>query len=157
MWCDDFDADLFKVIPEARGVLAPVRDVKLFTHSSLTNGKINCPSCWHTNMGLAAFFGFRDAAKPEHYSASHPLVPCTFEEAVRDLWVHGGVMLVERRCVWDASDEQRRMMTLMYHVRGVAVLDKGALAGVSALVLAGLAVAVERLQALQRQFPATAV
>lgn len=114
MWCDSFDIDLYKAVPAAREVLAPVKDVVLFTHGHLTDEKLNHPSCWHTDHGMAAFFAFRGEPAPEGYWTDSPVVRCTFEEAVRDLWVHSLVMVVERRLVWDASKLKFQFDRLMY-------------------------------------------
>lgn len=120
MWCDDFDIDLYRAVPGAREVLAPVADVVLYTHGHVTDGKLNHPSCWNHNLGTVAFFGFNDPAKPpEFYVGNAPVVRCTFEEAVRDLWVHALVMIVEGVVVWDSSQAvQRRFDLLMGHMRG---------------------------------------
>lgn len=103
MWCDDFDMDLYRVLPEAREVLAPVAATSLYTCSHTTYGKINCPAAWDTGRGgNACYFGLlADGAglptwaslptvgpQPSGYTARDSVVECTFEEVVRDLWVH---------------------------------------------------------------------
>lgn len=90
MWCDDFDGDLYKLVPEARGILAPAAEVRLYTTSHTTHGQINLPSCWEFDGGKhVCFFGFEKIApQPRYCCASWPVVACTFEEIMRDLWCH---------------------------------------------------------------------
>lgn len=117
MWCDSFDADLLKVIPAAAEALGDTAGVQLRTYSRTTDGKINLPSCWHTDAGLAAFFWTHpDGRPPEGYVTDKPEVGCTFLEAVRDEWVHGQVVVVNRQLVW--RPPEALMMRLMYDLRG---------------------------------------
>lgn len=116
-WSDDFDVDLLKVIPDLSELLGEHRETTLFTHGHATFGRLNHPACWNTHAGLAAFFGFTDAAKPAAYHCDHPLVACTFEEAVRDCWVHDFVMIVENRMVLDGKRFWNDFQPIMWHLR----------------------------------------
>lgn len=156
MWCDDFDMDLFRVLPEARELLAPVAAVELCTHGGETRGKLNHPSAWSHNAGLVAFFGFKDPHKPAFYSTQHPIVRCTFEEAVRDLWSHALLMLVEGQPVWDSQRVQGEFNLLMYHLRGWTVRDEQEVAQAKARVLDSIRGGVHRLQVVKAQFEAPA-
>ncbi len=142
MWCDDFDADLFKVVPGARDALAPAADVVLYTTGHTTGGKINHPTCWHVDGGkLACFVGFAPVPpQPPAYVTGAPIVACTFEELMRDLWVHSveARMLVLGKCRPLISGEmavypgdlpmgqvamlEQCMTALMWHARGNAKL-----------------------------------
>lgn len=124
MWCDDFDMDLYKAIPEAKRILEPVKDIPLFTHGSLTDGKLNHPSVWNGYHGTIAFFGFENPAKLEGYWTDWPVIQCTFEEAVRDAWPHDYLIIVEREPVWDAFSLRHQFDDIMWHIRG---LDKESL------------------------------
>jgi hypothetical protein len=147
MWCDDFDCDLYKVLPEAREILAPVKDVVLYTHGNESGGKLNHPSVWNDDEGMVAFFGFgEDCAKPARYWTDSPVVRCTFEEAVRDAWVHSIVIRVEHRSIW--GSEWRTFEPLMYHHRQQRVLPPDALERAKERVLSPLRVAVRELQAM---------
>jgi len=121
MWCDDFDADLLAVVPGAAQALGETAGIRLETFSRLTGGKINCPSAWNTDAGLVAFFWTAPEFRPPaSYSTDHPVVPCTFLEAVRDEWVHSCAVSVNRRIVW--RPPVRLMERLMYDLRGWTVL-----------------------------------
>lgn len=90
MWCDDFDGDLYKLVPEARSVIAPAATIRMYTTGHTSDGQLNHPACWSADGGKhVCFFGFEAKAPqpPSHWSDA-PLVPCTFEEVMRDLWCH---------------------------------------------------------------------
>lgn len=144
MWCDDFDADLLKVVPGADGALGPAASVQLQTYSRLTDGKINHPSCWHTDAGIAAFFWTAPEGRPPaDYSTDDPPAECTFLEAVRDEWVHDCVICVNRHVVWQPL--RRLMERLMYDVRGWTVLTEAQRTDTCQSVLRSLEVAAQRL------------
>src|SRR4051812_12912554 len=93
-WSDTFDLDLLKAIPGVEELLGETADIPLFTHGHIAGAdqpdafRLVHPACWHTTRGLAAFFGFKDPAKPSAFYTSDPVVECTFLEALRDAWVH---------------------------------------------------------------------
>ena len=134
MWCDDFDGDVYKLVPGSAEILAPAGRVKLITHGSLTGGVLNHPSTWNSYDGLTAFFVLdrgqdveaanaqRDACRaarpqrewtppfaPEGYWTDSAAVRCTGEQALRDWWVHGFNMVVAGRCVTPSRE------TLWFH------------------------------------------
>jgi len=157
MWCDDFDMDLYTAVPAAREVLAPVAAVELQTHGGETDGKLNHPSCWsHGGGGYVSFFGFRAPCKPEVYSTSHPVVRCTFEEAVRDLWCHGMLMIVEGHPVWDSERVQSDFQLLMFHLRGWHRRDEREVEHARGRVLDSLRRAVVRFRVLVAEHAAAA-
>jgi hypothetical protein len=134
MWCDDFDADLLKVVPGAAEALGDTAAVRLLTYSRPTGGKINCPSSWN---GVGALFWTAPEHKPDAcYYTDAPVTPCTFLEAVRDEWVHDSALVVNGALVWQAP--VRLMERLMYDVRGWTVLTDGHRAEVRGHVLASL-------------------
>jgi hypothetical protein len=144
MWCDSFDADLLKVVPGAAETLAGTAGVKLETHSSPTDGKINCPSAWWTDEGLAAFFWTDpELAAPAGYITDDPVVECTFLEAVRDEWVHGQILCVNRRVVW--RPPARLMEKLMFDLRGWTVLTDAEREDIRKSVRKSLSAAAARL------------
>jgi len=121
MWCDDFDADLLAVVPGAAQALGETASIRLETFSSLTGGKINCPSAWNTDAGLVAFFWTAPEFRPPaSYVTDDPVAECTFLEAVRDEWVHSSTISVNGRIVW--RPPVRLMERLMYDLRGWTVL-----------------------------------
>jgi hypothetical protein len=146
LWCDDFDADLPKLIPDALDAIEGVADVKLWTHCKPTNGRINCPSAWHTDMGLAAFFSTREGVggNPPGYVTSAPVVRCTFWEAVRDEWCHDSVIVVNGRYIWTPPSDL--MMRLMYDLRGWTRLTPAEINAVANEVLSSLSAAADRLR-----------
>lgn len=92
-WSDDFDGDLFRLLPAAEGIIAPIAHHKLWTYGGVTNGRLNHPACWHTTRGLTAFFTHVEGIDPRPSRAYYAgedkaLVECTVEEFFRDLMVH---------------------------------------------------------------------
>lgn len=126
-WSDDFDMDLPRIVPDWLDLLGPAADVELWTYSNTTHGRINCPTAWNQYDGsLASYFGLDpNNVKPDNYYAGlDKPVPCTFAEAVRDLWSHHHrAMLGEHRII-DAF-EWHDFAQIMYHVRGQDVLSEG--------------------------------
>lgn len=121
MWCDTFDADLPKVVPGAIEALGDAASIQLRTYSTLTDGKINCPSAWNTYDGLAAFFWTCDEGRPDaSYVTDNPVAGCTFLEAVRDEWVHGCLVVVDHLIVW--RPRPRWQLRLMNDLRGHVAL-----------------------------------
>jgi hypothetical protein len=121
MWCDTFDADLLKVVPGAAEALGEAAQISLTTRSHVTGGKINCPSAWNTHDGLMSFFWTTLEYQPDaSYYTEHPIVECTFLEAVRDEWVHSAVVNVNGQIVW--RPPVRLMERLMFDLRGWTVL-----------------------------------
>lgn len=146
LWCDDFDADLPKLIPDAIDALDGVADVALWTRSKPTNGRINCPSCWHSDIGLCAYFTTREGENPQPpgFFSRDPIVRCTFWEAVRDEWCHDATIVVNRVVIWTPPSEL--MMQLMFDVRGWSPLKPSEANAIANQVLDGLSAAAERLR-----------
>ena len=118
-WSDDFDMDLLKVLPETPDILGKTADVELVTQGHTSHGRLNHPAVWNTDGGLAAWFGFRDPARPTGFVCDHPLVRCTFLEVLRDAWSHTYLVMVERQRVWGNSRVGWELFQqLMYHRRG---------------------------------------
>lgn len=151
MWCDTFDLDLYKVIPQARDVLAPLAGVHLYTHAGVHNGEMTHPACWNTNHGMAAFFGFQPTGiKPEAYWTNDAVVLCTFEEAIRDCWLHTYCLTMfaagRAHAIWDSQLVTNEFWDLMGHVRGYKKIDDAMVKHLQANVLASLAKATHRLR-----------
>jgi hypothetical protein len=144
VWCDSFDADLLKVVPGAAEALGETAGLELTTFSRTTGGKINAPSCWHADAGLASFFWTGPQHKPgPFYYTNQPEAACTFLEAVRDEWVHSAVVVVDGWVVW--CPPVRLMERLMYDLRGWTVLDGGEREKIRGDVLASLRSAAMRV------------
>jgi hypothetical protein len=147
MWCDSFDADLLAVIPGAADALGSAADVRLWTYSHLTNGKINCPSAWNTADGLVSFFWTSDEHKLDaSFYTDAAVAGCTFLEAVRDEWVHGCMVSVNGQVVWQPP--VRPMERLMYDVRGWTVLADAKREDIRHAVRQSLERAAQRLAAV---------
>ncbi len=119
MWCDDFDMDLPRVLPEARALVGDLVDVRLLTHCHAQ--PINCPSAWNTSLGTTSFFALDREPRwemPRHYYAPDPLVPCTFWELLRDEWSHQSVVLVDGRVLWRPDHLEGQFQRIMYDLRG---------------------------------------
>ncbi len=136
MWCDRFDGDLYALVPQAREVLAPLAEVKLWTHGHETDGKLNHPSVWNHDRGFVAFFGLAaQPPQPGFYYTGEPLVACTLEEAVRHLWAHGPVLLKLCRDdwprsarytdLWDSGKVQGAFWKLLFLARGSTLARHG--------------------------------
>lgn len=117
MWCDSFDADLLKVVPGVAEALGDTADLQLTTYSHVTDGRINCPSAWNTDFGLASFFWTAPEFRPPSaYCTTEPEVECTFLEVIRDEWVHSCAVVVNRHLVW--RPPAGLLDKLMYDLRG---------------------------------------
>ena len=146
LWCDDFDADLPKVVPGALAALGDAADVELRTYCRPTNDRINCPASWHTDLGLTAYFSTPDFGQPQplgYVTTKDELVPCTFWEVVRDEWIHESVVVVNRQWIWTPPGRLR--YDLMADLRGWTPLDDLKRAAIQRNVCAGLEAAAERL------------
>lgn len=129
MWCDSFDMDLLRVVPEVVKIVDAFANVKLWTYCrGAVDGVINLPTCWNTNLGLAAFF-FSEEPKHERnaqgwlhfrggYTTDAQLVWCTWLELLRDGWVHQYVVDLDGKVVWRPNDLAREFELLMWHRRG---------------------------------------
>lgn len=127
MWCDDFDMDLPKVVPDARRALGDrLANLELTTYGNITNGTLNHPAVWNHSLGMIAFFGRpgRIGKPAPYYVGGHHLVHCTLWEALRDAWCHDVVILFEGVPVWDGPGAWRHFEKLMYHVRGWKTLPE---------------------------------
>jgi len=150
MWCDNFDMDLYKVIPDAKRIIEPTKGIHLFTHGHFYEGKLNHPSVWNGYHGIMAFFGFHDPAKPGEYWTDAPIIECTWEEVVRDAWCHSYIILVELRPIWSTCLLQREFEDIMRHIRGWDKDSPRNIKDAKQKVLVSLDKACWRLQAVQR-------
>src|SRR5947209_3162420 len=99
-WADAFDIDLLKVFPNIE-LFGDTVDVPIWTLSSTTFGRLNCPCAWHTYTGLTSFLWLTKPNLPrdengwiqaDHSSlcvTAHLEVEGTWLEWLRDMWVHG--------------------------------------------------------------------
>ncbi len=125
MWCDHFDGDLYKLIPEAQPIVAAVAGVQLFTHGAADkDGKLNHPAVWNDYRGMIAFFGTSTPHKPDAYWTDDPIVTCTAEEAIRDCFAHQYVIIMNRIPVWDGFRFRNSYMDLLFDHRGVFKMDE---------------------------------
>lgn len=154
MWCDDFDMDLLKVIPDAGKLLESVGNVTLYTYGHSTDGKLNHPSVWSSYNSMVALFGFESPDKPDHYVTWDPVVKCTFEEAIRDCWCHRYAIVVGGRHIWntDTPFMIQDFDIIMGHVRGYAA-DETEFRQAQERVRDSLVRAVNELQALRAFHP----
>ena len=151
MWCDGFDLDLLVLVPSAKKVLAPVAGVALMTHGRMRDGALGHPSVWNTRRGMVAFFGFAGPGKPAGYYTDEPVLSCTFEDAVRDAWLHTYVIMVERRPIWQADQVLTAFDVLMAQARGYGHRPESELESCRGAVIRSLRPAVRRfLEAMER-------
>lgn len=150
LWCDTFDADLLKVVPDAAHALGAAGDVELITHCRPgPDGRINHPVGWWTDHGLTSFFSTPDRPPaPAGYWTLERLVPCTFLDVVRDEWIHGAAVVVHGQLVW--RPPQDAFARLMSDVRGWArasgdVMGDTEREWIRSMVVLDLAAAAERL------------
>jgi hypothetical protein len=154
MWCDDFDADLLKVIPYAAQILAPARDIKLVTRGGTTDGMLNHPACWNGYNGPVAFFGTvgmpESEWRPESNVTSEKIVECTAEEALRDWWPHGFLMNVNHVAVTPTNKEYNSVFgAILSHTRGWQKQTDGDIQTLIFTVRNILADAVGRIQRIE--------
>jgi hypothetical protein len=153
MWCDDFDADLLKVVPGAAEALGDAGALRLTTYSWLTDGKINCPVGWNTYDGLMAFFWTAEEHRPDRsWLTDAPEAECTLLEAVRDEWVHGCLISIDHQVIWRPPNGL--MTRLMYDLRGWTPMTDTAREECREHVRASLRAAAARLRACEKR-PAT--
>jgi hypothetical protein len=151
VWCDTFDLDLARVLPEAIAIVARIPDrVELRTFGYTTDGRLNHPMVWNTGHGSTAYFTLGSGRPaPPHYVTFDELVTCTFTEAIRDCWVHGYVIVVDGAEIWDGVEATRRwFQPLLYHHRRWIFLSGPALRRIEQQVCASLADATRRLERL---------
>jgi hypothetical protein len=125
MWCDNFDMDLLKIIPELPQLLGDAAHIQMFTHGATRYGRLNHPTMWNSSDGMICFFGLHGPAKPEQYVSFGPIISCTWLEALRDLWVHPAVMYFEQKPVWNSWALQEDFTRLLYHRRTWKLLPPG--------------------------------
>ena len=137
-WSDDFDMDLLKVYPSVVDALGATADIKLWTLSHATHGRINCPVSWNTYQGLRSFLWlenlYLDLARDKNgwinidgYVCNEAVMECTWLEWLRDMWAHqhnwllipsGNIANVERGGVRFAGMEWHPFEQIMWHKRG---------------------------------------
>jgi hypothetical protein len=152
MWCDDFDMDLYKVLPDAKRLLEPVANLRLYTTGHMTDGALNHPSTW----GIRAYFGFRlseelpaRGCQPEGHWTDSPVIGCTVEEAFRDVWPHTLIMIVEGYEVWNAHALWTQFERLMSSLRGWQQYDAELLDMDRKWVLCSIGEAARRIERLR--------
>lgn len=118
MWCDDFDMDLPKVIPDARRIIGEFGDVLLWTTGHETNGVLNHPTVWNGDGGMVAFFGLKPNCRPASYWTNVQPIRCTVWEAIRDAWTHQYRIHIDGVAVWDTNPLWRPFETIMWDIRG---------------------------------------
>ena len=123
MWCDNFDGDLYKLVPQARDALALMADVTLWTYGSVwTDGRLNHPSVWNSYIGSVAFFGLHDHDfNPGANYTTEPLIECTFEEACRSGWVQSWTLILRGHPLINFGHGDMRLPfdALLWHARGL--------------------------------------
>jgi hypothetical protein len=152
-WSDHFDLDLTVAVPKAREVLGELGDLEIWTNSSLTKGRINCPSAWNEPEGLTSFFSFRqDAVPPGGRSTMYPSVPCTIWEAFRDLWIHQHLLSLEGVVVWDPTTSSmvgHAFEVLLYGIRKWRPIPEDDMVQARKAVLVSIAQAANLIAHLQ--------
>lgn len=137
-WSDDFDMDLLKVYPNAVEALGATAEIKLWTISHETYGRINCPVAWNTYTGLQSFLWlenpYLNLARDKHgwinidgFVCNEPVLECTWLEWLRDMWSHqhrwllipsGNIANVEHGGVHFAGMDWWSFEKVMWHIRG---------------------------------------
>lgn len=92
-WADDFDADLHRVVPEARAALGIDADARLWVlQQHREDTMLVHPACWngHEAEYVTPVFFTREQAMA--YTGPHDrlyALGVTFDDLWRDAWVHG--------------------------------------------------------------------
>lgn len=92
-WADDFDADLHRVVPEARAALGIDADARLWVlQRHRGDSMLVHPACWsgHEAEYVTPVFFTREQAMA--YTGPHDRLDAlgvTFDDLWRDAWVHG--------------------------------------------------------------------
>lgn len=113
-----FDFALVNVVPGFADALGAGAGVKVWTHGHADDdGKLVQPTCWNTNLGLAAFFGTSERGyKPGGYVTDQPLLSVTLREAVEVCWAASCTMVIDQALTW--KPEWGDFERLMFDVRG---------------------------------------
>ncbi len=150
-WSDNFDMDLIKIFPDLASRLGAAADIPMWTHAGTSYGRLNHPSVWGGQWGLEAFFGLRpgETGKRRGYRTDHPIVECTWLEALRDAWPHTYMIIVDGRwAVWDTGRLESTFTKIMYGLRGITTLAPGEADKLRGQVLASILAATRDLTAL---------
>lgn len=165
MWCDDFDMDLLKVLPEAEQLLAPLAGIRLYTTCHPTYGRVNLPCSWNDRVNFCCFVGFiaeedglpAEGPQPLGYVTDAPVVEATAEELFRDLWSHqmrwvqmltphsspGWPRSVE---IWNSGQLASTFTDLMYDLRNWCRMRDEPRRRARSRALRSIALAAHRLQ-----------
>lgn len=143
-WSDDLDMDLPAILPGLDEALGESANIALWTHGGTSHGRLNHPAVW----GGWGMFGTNPTGvwKPADWVTGHPVVQCTWREALRDAWPHTYRILVDGRPVWDARRLGPAFMSLMYDLRGWRALPDGEADRLRGQVLASVIAATRDLQ-----------
>ena len=171
MWCDDFDMDLLKLLPEVERLLAPCQGIRLYTTCNPTHVRINLPSVWHQRGGLTCYVGFlrpddplpEKGPQPAYCMTFSPVVEATAEEMFRDLWCHNLVWVQvsspkmrelwrDSAQIWNAHALTGSFNILLYALRGWEPVPENRLYFHRCRVLKSISRAASRLRRLYDRF-----
>ncbi len=149
-WSDDLDMDLPKVLPSLDQLLGGTAAVRLWTYGYTSHGRLNHPSMWNSDFGMAAFFGLDNSGawKPAYYWTCDEMVECTWREVVRDVWVHQCLVLVDLHPVLSTNLFESGFTDLMFHRRGIRTLPSTQVVEIVTAVAAEVSAATRRLHDL---------
>ena len=156
MWYDDFDCELYKIVPDAERIISPVAAIELETtgQRDVRTGRLNHPTCWNGDTGMISFFArVKDGRaiwqRPSFYYTSAPPIRCTVEEAVRDVFVHHLQMGVDGQLVFDAGRLWKPFETLLWATRKWREVDGAEIVAARRAVLQEVIKAVGRMQKME--------
>lgn len=82
---DQFDGDLYNLIPGLKDRLAPLAKLPLLTHGTnyAESDYLNHPTVWHQSTGLTAFYGIQEPVRPAYCYTDYAPIQCNAEQLLR--------------------------------------------------------------------------
>jgi hypothetical protein len=141
-----FDGDLFTLLPRAREILAGILCEPIITTGSYHPGHGISADVWNHKKGFIAFYGFRGPCRPAVYVSSKPIIDCIFEQAIRDCWINGYILMIDRRFIFDGCTAAGPFMQLLQDKRGISKLTPGRRHELRMMILSMLRQAVKNFK-----------
>lgn len=124
MQLDNFDGDLYNLIPEARDLLEPIAHITFLTHGSADrDGNLSHPSVWNHALGMIAFFGISSPQKPDYFHTLDPVIKCPADYALRSAFVQNYAIMFRQILLYNGSFINNDYFDLLFHARGIKALD----------------------------------
>lgn len=140
---DDFDGDLYRLIPEAEELIAPLSKIYLSTHGkAYPDGRLQSPAVWNHPRGFIAFFGIAGTGKPEQFWTNDPIIRCSAEDAIRICFVSSYMIHCFGFVVFDGFSTRNEFNDLLFDQRGIFPIAQARRLAIKTHILKQLAYSV---------------